>query len=226
MAETPVKAVLSATAVSIHESDASVIPELPGLCLTFQPEPLPLVEVECLPDGVMRTSTPLEQLIECNMNQMSCVQQMIPDVVASTAKKLPRRKRHRLEKDVDQSSIVSPKFPIPSKGMLVQSQKPKIQHMRAHSEDLTLLMHQSPPYALGLGLGSADRSFNRTAAELERENAHFHISEALIAALEQMKCNASSDFEERLLPRSLPPKGILSDGRTDSTSMVLTVVHR
>ncbi|CAG0899047.1 unnamed protein product [Darwinula stevensoni] len=164
MADTPIKAVLSVNPASIHESDASVIPELPRMCLTFQAEPLPLAEVECSPDGVLRTSTPVEHLVECNMNQMSCVQQMVPDVVASTAKKLPRRKRHHLEKDVDQST-----------------------------------------------------------AELERENAHFHISEALIAALEQMKCNASSDFEERHLPQPLPPKGILSDGRTDSTTTATDV---
>lgn len=31
--------------------------------------------------------------------------------------------------------------------------------------------------------------FSRTVAELDRENAHFSISEAMISAIEQMKCN-------------------------------------
>lgn len=86
--------------------------------------------------------------------------------------------------------------------------------------------------------------FSRTSAELDRENAHFSISEAMISAIEQMKCNRElrlvedvnedeSDeeinrlkqrirlrrrqrLEEKTVKHQIWSASLLSDGRTDS----------
>ncbi|KAL7296016.1 hypothetical protein TKK_0010571 [Trichogramma kaykai] len=89
--------------------------------------------------------------------------------------------------------------------------------------------------------------FTKTNAELDRENAHFSISEAMIAAIEQLKCNRrmrlaadeavdESDEEIKHLQQRIrmrrrqreaerrPPhatnwsRDLLSDGKTDTTT--------
>ncbi|KAL0274218.1 UNVERIFIED_CONTAM: hypothetical protein PYX00_006690 [Menopon gallinae] len=88
--------------------------------------------------------------------------------------------------------------------------------------------------------------FSRTSAELDRENAHFSISEAMISAIEQMKCNRElrliedvnedeSDeeinrlkqrirlrrrqrLEEKTVKHQIWSASLLSDGRTDTTT--------
>lgn len=85
--------------------------------------------------------------------------------------------------------------------------------------------------------------FARTNAELDRENAHFSISEAMIAAMEQLKCRRDlnladeqieeSDDEIRDLKQRIRLRrreklaekqkrmlglSLLSDGKTDSRS--------
>ncbi|XP_014203887.1 run domain Beclin-1-interacting and cysteine-rich domain-containing protein [Copidosoma floridanum] len=84
--------------------------------------------------------------------------------------------------------------------------------------------------------------FARTNAELDRENAHFSISEAMIAAIEQIKCNRElrsadetvdeSDEEINSLKqrirlrrrqrqeerRKVWTRDLLSDGKTDTTT--------
>lgn len=102
-----------------------------------------------------------------------------------------------------------------------------------------------PRPALGQSLTSflSSEQFSRASAELDRENAHFSICEAMISAIEQMKCNRElrlaedvneddSDeeinslkqrirlrrrqrLEEKQL-RHLWSTNLLSDGKTDS----------
>lgn len=42
----------------------------------------------------------------------------------------------------------------------------------------------------------SSEQFSRASAELDRENAHFSISEAMISAIEQMKCNRQLRLED------------------------------
>ncbi|XP_034175276.1 run domain Beclin-1-interacting and cysteine-rich domain-containing protein rubicon isoform X2 [Osmia lignaria lignaria] len=90
----------------------------------------------------------------------------------------------------------------------------------------------------------ASAQFSRTNAELDRENAHFSVSEAMIAAIEQVKCNkqwslmeeAAEESDEeinslkqriRLRRRQRQEerckgrtwnRDLLSDGKTDTTT--------
>ncbi|KOC60223.1 Run domain Beclin-1 interacting and cystein-rich containing protein [Habropoda laboriosa] len=72
----------------------------------------------------------------------------------------------------------------------------------------------------------ASAQFSRANAELDRENAHFSVSEAMIAAIEQVKCNRQwrlmedtaeeSDEEINSLKQRIRLR--LSDGKTDTTT--------
>ncbi|XKL68141.1 hypothetical protein PGB90_003632 [Kerria lacca] len=44
--------------------------------------------------------------------------------------------------------------------------------------------------------------FTQTNAELDRENAHFNIAEALVTVLKQAKCNQQSNFNEEIIEES------------------------
>lgn len=102
-----------------------------------------------------------------------------------------------------------------------------------------------PRPAVGQSLTSflSSENFSKRVAELDRENAHFSVSEAMIAAIEQMKCNRQlrtvedvneddSDEEINQLKqririrrrqrleekpfKNLWSASLLSDGKTDS----------
>lgn len=109
-----------------------------------------------------------------------------------------------------------------------------------------------PRPAQGQSLTSflSSEQFSRASAELDRENAHFSICEAMISAIEQMKCNKElrlaedvneddSDeeinslkqrirlrrrqrLEEKQL-RHLWTANLLSDGKTDSKFFIILI---
>lgn len=83
--------------------------------------------------------------------------------------------------------------------------------------------------------------FSRANAELDRENAHFNISEAMISAMEQIKCRRDAtltddqaedsdpeivDLKQRIrlrrrqklvdIQRRMWTASLMSDGKTDS----------
>lgn len=91
----------------------------------------------------------------------------------------------------------------------------------------------------------ASGQFSRANAELDRENAHFSISEAIISAMEQIRCNRNLKLADEQLDESDPEimdlkqrirlrrrqklaerhrkvwtHTILSDGKTDTTTSV------
>lgn len=88
--------------------------------------------------------------------------------------------------------------------------------------------------------------FSRASAELDRENAHFNISEAMISAMEQIRCKRDValaddqaedsdpeivDLKQRIrlrrrqklveIERKMWTASLMSDGKTDSKVLVL-----
>lgn len=133
---------------------------------------------------------------------------------------------------------------------VVQGKKEEKERKKTFMEDggtsvLPMSTGYFPRPAQGQSLTSflSSEQFSRASAELDRENAHFSICEAMISAIEQMKCNKQlrlaedvieddSDeeinslkqrirlrrrqrFEEKQL-RHLWTANLLSDGKTDS----------
>lgn len=135
---------------------------------------------------------------------------------------------------------------------VVQGKKEEKERKKTFMEDggtsvLPMSTGYFPRPVLGQSLTSflSSEQFSRASAELDRENAHFSVCEAMISVIEQMKCNRElrlaedaneeeSDeeinslkqrirlrrrqrFEEKQL-RHLWNANLLSDGKTDTTT--------